>query len=207
MDSTWFSSDFDTFVTGGVGFGAYLTPRFRADVTVDVRGKNTIHADAEYTYVHCNCGTEVRGTLHDRTETRNAVALANVYWDLIERGNRFVPYIGIGAGFAVRSFQRDYSGQEDLYASVPNTYMYSRTYSGEATSHQFVPAASATVGVGWTLSPSTVVDLNYRYTYIAEASFSTNIASIPHGFGSTSTMTVGEVHEHALRAGVRWNVW
>ena len=48
MSPTWFNSSFDTFAMGGVGVGAYLTPRIRADLTVDSRTKSSIEANGSY---------------------------------------------------------------------------------------------------------------------------------------------------------------
>ncbi|MDX2155287.1 MAG: opacity family porin [Hyphomicrobiaceae bacterium] len=223
MSPAWFNPDFDTFAVGGVGAGLYLTPRFRADVTVDVRTKSDVKAEGRYTYRGDpaiydagNTGRQVRfdGRTVEQTDVRATVALANLYWDLTERGSRFVPYIGLGAGFAVRSLDRRHTTAEigtDVTDPANQTTFTAATFSGQTKAHQLAPAASATAGVGYTLGPGMVLDLNYRYTYIGEVDFSTQVAygQIVAGrqIGASSRMTIGDTHEHTIRAGVRWNVW
>jgi len=219
--SSWFSGDFDTFAMGGVGVGAYLSPSFRADVTVDVRSKGDAHINQQYSYTGDPAlfspggGSvyQIEGDTREHTEVRSTVALANLYWDLTERGSRFVPYVGAGVGFAVRSIDRDHSTVEDLY-DVTNpanpAYSGSQTFTGNGKTHQLAFAAAGTAGVGYTLSPGMVLDVSYRYTYIGAVDFSQNIAISDGVNGPTNVMSklsIGDTHEHALRAGVRWNIW
>ena len=61
----------------------------------------------------------------------------------------------------------------------------------------------------YTLSHGMVLDFNYRYTYLGGVDVSTNIGfTSPTSPGAaTSRLNIGDTHEHALRAGIRWNVW
>jgi opacity protein-like surface antigen len=214
MNSAWFNPDFDTFAVGGVGAGAYLSPRFRADVTVDVRTKSTIDAYGSYTYTieptPALPNHRINATVRDHTDVRTTLALANVYWDLAERGSRLVPYIGAGVGFAVRSLDRRHSTYETTFDMVANAPIGTTEITGKSKAHQLAPAASVTAGVGYTLGPGMVIDLNYRYAYIGDVDFSTGLSlgRVVAGTSSAeSRMTLGETHEHTIRAGVRWNVW
>lgn len=222
MLSSWFNNGFDTFATGGVGVGAYLSPSFRADVTVDVRTKSNVDADGRYSYtgdpaIYDNplgSGYDARidGTTRQLTEVRGTVGLANIYWDLAERGSRFVPYIGVGLGFVVRTIDVRHSTTEVLYndSSSPVTEVNRTYFTGKSKAHQLAPAAAAMAGFGYTLDSGMVLDFNYRYTYLGEAETSTAIAytaSIGGIENARSKLTIGDTHEHALRAGVRWNVW
>ena len=56
---------------GGIGFGRYITPSLRADIT----------------------------TFFKHSDDHNFVGLANVYWDF-ERHSAFKPYVGLGIGGA-----------------------------------------------------------------------------------------------------------
>ncbi|NJM54841.1 MAG: porin family protein [Verrucomicrobiae bacterium] len=56
---------------GGIGFGRYITPSLRADLTMNFK-----HSD-----------------------DHNFVGLANIYWDF-ERHSAFKPYLGLGVGGA-----------------------------------------------------------------------------------------------------------
>lgn len=216
--SSWFSGDFDTFAVAGVGVGAYFTPRLRGDITVDMRTKGDAHIDTTYSYSAdpaLNGGNNIRvdGRTREHTEVRSPVALANLYWDLVERGSRFVPYIGVGVGFAVRNIDRDHDTTETL-TNVTNpaapTAAGTRTFTGQGTGRQLAPAASATAGIAYNLSPGMVFDLSYRYTYIGEVDFNTRINFSQPINGRNfveSKLTIGDTHEHALRAGIRWNIW
>ncbi|MEZ5856926.1 MAG: hypothetical protein R3D67_20120 [Hyphomicrobiaceae bacterium] len=216
---SWFTTDFDFFAQGGVGVGAYITPQLRADVTVDARTKSSINSDATYSYmVDPGAGNPATlradGIVSDRTDVRSTVMLANVYWDIGGRGSAFMPYVGVGVGAAVRTMERDYSAGERLYdtTTVPETYSGSGVrYFGHGKAHQLAPAVAVTAGLGYALSSGMVLDLNYRYTYIGAADFGSSVNFSPANPSGVSTavsrMTVGDTQEHALRAGVRWNVW
>jgi opacity protein-like surface antigen len=213
--SSWFTGDFDTFAVGGVGVGAYFTPRLRGDITVDVRSKGDAHIDQAYSYTAVdptlNGGNPfvVDGATREHTEVHSTVALANLYWDLVDRGSsRFVPYIGAGVGFAVRNIDRDHATFE-IGTDAGNPVL-ARTFTGQGTGRQLAVAAAATAGVAYNISPGLVFDLNYRYTYIGAVDFDTRINFSQPIAGQSfadSRLTIGDTHEHAIRAGLRWNVW
>ena len=94
------ASGTDDVFFGGFGAGAYLTPRFRADVTFDFRGQQDV--DATATYVD---GADT-GTVRETVKLRGTVGLINGYWDLWQRGH-FTPYVGAGIGFVYNDIQRD----------------------------------------------------------------------------------------------------
>mgnify|MGYP000745242068 CR=1 FL=1 len=209
VSSAWFNNGFDTFALGGVGVGAYLGPRFRADVTVDARMKNNLDADGSYNYqrdLTLSGGNiqRVYGLAHERTEVRDTVALLNFYWDFAERGSRFVPYIGAGVGFAVRTIDRWHATQETIVDEtnpLAPTTVLTRGLSGEGKAHQVSLAAAAQAGFAYTLNQGMVLDFSYRLAYLGAVD-----AAMPIN-NNSSRLTVGDTFEHALRAGVRWNVW
>ena len=104
---SWFSTDFNTFASYGVGVGLYVTPRVRGDITVDARTESNINGRGTYSYALYNhavapvapIGVTVFGTVSDRTEVRTTAGLMNVYYDLTDRG-ALTPYVGIGAKYA-----------------------------------------------------------------------------------------------------------
>lgn len=209
MSSAWFNNGFDTFAMGGVGIGAYLGPRFRADVTVDARTKSTVDADGTYRY-YSDVASNIRvdGNAHERTEVRDTVGLFNLYWDLTERGTRFVPYVGAGVGFAVRTIDRWHTSSEivtDQTDPLNPTLVTTRGRSGEGKAHQVALAAAAQAGFAYTLNQGMVLDVSYRFAYIGGVD-----AAMPIGNGSTSNssrLSLDDMFEHALRAGIRWNIW
>ena len=81
----------------------------------------------------------------------------------------------------------------------------SRVWTGANKDTQFAPAVSATAGIAWAMSPGTILDINYRYTYIGAVDTSMPITASD---GSTvrSKISVDESHQHVIRAGLRWNI-
>ncbi|MGE0766539.1 MAG: hypothetical protein AB7L90_08760 [Hyphomicrobiaceae bacterium] len=212
--SSWFTGDFDTFAMGGVGVGAYLSPRLRADVTIDVRSKGDAHVDGSYSFLRdpavVGANIQVDGATREHTEVRTSVALANLYWDLVDRSSRLVPYIGAGVGLAIRNIDRDHSTVETLSDPANLAPATTRTFTGEGTGRQLAVAAAATAGVAYNISQGLVFDLSYRYTYIGAVDFDTriNFSEPINGRNSVdSRLSIADTHEHAIRAGLRWNVW
>lgn len=208
--SSWFTDDFNTFVSGGVGVGMYLTPHLRGDLTVEARTKSDVIGDGAYSYaqwahtipVPGPTGTRVDGSLQDKTEVRDTTTMINLYYDFKDRGG-FTPYIGAGVGVAVRTLQRTSTLTETLYdvtGPIP-VLTGTRTLTGTGKAHVPALAAALTLGASYALHPGMVLDFNYRYMYTGEGDVKGRVG------GQPTTLTVGETHEHALRAGLRINVW
>ena len=193
------------FASGGVGFGAYLTPRLRGDITVEARTPDNLDAKGSYSYeLTATPGTFVNGTVRESVDVRNTVALANLYWDLTQRGAGVTPYVGAGIGFAYRSIQRDHTTAEELDdGTPPNTA--GQTFAGNSEKHEFVPAAAVMAGLAWSLTPGTIVDINYRFTWMGSAETTTSISNGTDTY--SSQLKIGDSFDHQLRAGLRWNVW
>lgn len=220
----WFNGGFDTFAVGGIGAGLYIGPRLRADVTVDTRTPSKFDVEGRYMFrgdpaIYDNptgSGYEARisGHAREQIQVRTSVALANLYLDLAERGSRFVPYIGAGVGFGVRSIDRRHTTVETLYDLTTNsptwTVVNQTTHSAKSRAAVWTPAAALMAGFGYTLDAGMVLDFGYRFAYVGEVDHTTNIGfgALINGVGSgASKLSLGETHEHAIRAGVRWNVW
>jgi len=193
MSSTWFNGDFDTFFVGGIGAGVYLTPRLRADITVDARTKADVTGDHSGTYQNNN-GDPVSFTTTDKTEVRGVVTLANLYWDFGQRGAGITPYVGAGFGFVVRSMDRRHETTEDESGTT-------QTWSGQDKAHQVAPAAAFMAGLSYDITPGTILDINYRLMWLGSVDMSTTIN------GYNSRLTIGDSIDHQIRAGLRWNVW
>ena len=189
--SSWFHSDFNTFVNWGLGVGYIISPSWRLDMTWDIRSQGTVQADATY----ATADASATGSVWDRTLFRSNVVLFNAYYDFY-RTAALVPYIGAGLGFSVNEIERTSRGEVNDIVNATTT-----SWNEYNRNHDVSLAAAAMVGVTYNLNPSIALDFNYRYMYIggSEAALTLN--------GSHSHLSVGDIHEHQLRAGARLNVY
>jgi opacity protein-like surface antigen len=205
MSSAWFNDDFDTFFVGGVGVGMYFSPRWRGDITVDARTATKGDAEGTYSYPIVGLpGNFVDGTVRENIDVRNTVALLNLYLDLSQRGSGVTPYIGAGVGFAVRSIDRDHTTVEAFDDGVNSPAPFG-VYTGQGKAHQVAPAAAVMAGLAYSVSPGTVIDLNYRFTWIGSVDAAMRISNGTDTYNSR--LTIGDSFDHQIRAGLRWNVW
>ncbi len=119
---------------GGIGFGRYLTPGLRMDVTGDYRGAQKVHSGVTYyNGTTITDGPDVASSRIDpitgaatgftakssqintfaiaRSEevrVANHSALVNLYYDF-NRGGHFSPYVGAGLGLTIREGTVEYS--------------------------------------------------------------------------------------------------
>jgi opacity protein-like surface antigen len=205
MESAWFNDDFDTFFVGGVGVGMYLSPRWRGDITVDARTATSGDADGSFRYaLIAPAGSDMVGTVRENVDVRNTVALANLYYDLSQRGSGLTPYIGVGVGFAVRSIDREHITTQVVDDGTPPP-ANAPSYSGSGKAHQLAPAAAVMAGFAYSISPGTVIDVGYRFTWIGDVDMSMRINRGADSY--QSRLTIGDSFDHQIRAGLRWNVW
>lgn len=207
MNSAWFNDDFDTFFVGGVGIGMYLSPRWRGDITVDARTATSGDAEGSYRYeiwAPGPTGTFMEGTVRENVDVRNTVTLANLYYDLSQRGSGLTPYIGAGVGFAVRSIDREHITTQVIDDGTPPP-INQAGYSGSGKAHQIAPAAAVMAGFAYSVSPGTVIDVGYRFTWIGDVDMSMRVTRGTDTY--QSRLTIGDSFDHQIRAGLRWNVW
>jgi opacity protein-like surface antigen len=173
--------------SGSIGGGAYFSPRFRGDLTLDFRDEQSI--DAAATYTDTNAGS-VAGTVRDRIKLRGTVGLANIYWDLMERGH-FTPYIGGGLGFVYNDINRSYSATQT-----------GLTVTGSSHDEQVGLAAALMAGVTLSWDHRWALDIGYRALYMNGGSITTTLSN-----SSVSSVDIGSQWEHQFRVGVRVNLW
>jgi opacity protein-like surface antigen len=178
------STGIDDVFFGGIGAGVYLTPHFRADVTIDFRGQQDIQATATYV------DGATSGTVRDTVSLRGTIGLLNGYWDLRQRGG-FTPYVGAGIGFVYNDIQRDY-----LDANTgPDV-------TGSSSDNHLGLAAALMAGFTFAVDHRFAWDLGYRALYTDGGSITTTLSD-----GDESTARVGSHWEHQIRIGVRANIW
>jgi opacity protein-like surface antigen len=185
LSSSRLNSD-DVFF-GGIGGGAYLSNRFRADFTLDFLGEQDV--DRVSSYVD---GADT-GTVRDRLRLRGTVGLANIYWDLLPRGH-FTPYVGAGIGFVYNDISRTYSATETPSGTV---------VTGSSHDTSFGLAGALMAGVSISTDHRYAWDFSYRALYVDGGSIATTLS----GTGGSSSVDIGGHWDHQLRVGLRVNLW
>ncbi len=201
----------------GAGVGRYVTDRFRVDLTGEYRGDHDAEVSGAYSYVHHSvgaCGTycptdpaaTVRGTVSDKNRVRSGLFMANGYWDLMQRGH-FTPYVGAGIGFSLNENERSMSGSDEQCDAAGNC-IDRATYNGTVKSVTTSLAAALMAGVSYQIAANTKLDLNYRYLYVGGYDVNMNINRVQgmDTSSTSSTLKIGDQHEHQIRAGIRWDI-
>jgi len=177
----------DGVLGGTIGFGAYLTPHLRGDLTLDFRAEQDVDATATYTDPPA-----VAGVVTERLKVSRVVGLVNAYWDVLPRG-AFTPYIGAGIGFVYNDIERTHITTEDA--------VQTRTGSGQKANVGL--AAALMAGASFSFSHSSAIDVNYRALFLDGGSVTATLT----GPAETSKATLGDVWEHQVRVGLRFNIW
>jgi opacity protein-like surface antigen len=190
----------DGVFLGTVGFGAYFTPRFRGDLTVDFRSSQELKSESTYSYISTAAGTPtVNGLVTDRVNINNAVILANVYWDILPRGH-FTPYLGAGLGFVYNDATRTYMDFAVPTSGTSQTTIFSSKETGVSL------AAALMAGTTFAIDQHWLIDVNYRALYLSDVDVVTNVTGSGLPFNS-SRASVGNVWEQQARVGLRYNIW
>jgi opacity protein-like surface antigen len=173
------SDSFEPSFTGGGGIGYVWGPYFRTDLTVDVHSiMNT-----EFT------GSTTDFSVTDKTKFMSTILLANAYYD-IRTGTAWSPYLGLGVGFAVNQVTRNLNYSDGITDTV--------VIAGNRTTDvQF--AGAAMVGVTYDISTLWALDVNYRFLHIGGSEVSLKP-------DAPSSLAIGDLNEHQIRAGLRFLV-
>jgi opacity protein-like surface antigen len=200
-----FGLDRNALFTGGVGLGYYFSPHLRGDLTASLRSESQFNAIGSYSYaevdlVDAPTGNTVFGSVEEKITLRGTLGLANIYYDITSRG-RFKPYIGAGIGFVLNEVTRSHTTTIRSADAGGNLVAGPVTFSGPDQTHQvFNLAAAAMVGFTYRLYDSVSLDLNYRYLYMGGPSITSAIN------GQMTTLNFGDMHEHQIRAGFRYDI-
>jgi opacity protein-like surface antigen len=198
---------YDDVFLGTIGGGAYVSPRWRTDVTLDFRKRSTFGQLGTYDYADTvTAGNNVRGTAFEQLEVKTTTLMLNAYYDLMQRGT-FTPYVGAGVGVAFLKMERQSDVGEYSYdpaTCTPATGVgcpAATTASSTSSRSQLGLAAAAMVGFSYAFDHSKALDVNYRLQYIQGGEASGTV----HGEGSK--LKADDLWEHQIRAGLRWNIW
>ena len=205
-----------------IGFGRYVTPTFRWDLTGDYRGfqksGNSSHAYTATTVtpgptftvgastVTSNQINTFSGQRNEEDRMANHTVLFNMYHDF-NRGGPFNPYLGVGVGAAIREGRSHYTDHAHCISTwndqgVPllPTACTQPDYAkaGNPSSANFGAAAAFMAGGTYEVAQGVLLDTGYRLTWQG---------------GDTSIRTSGDSViggsrvDHEFRTGVRWNIW
>jgi len=184
----------------GGGIGRYFGRGFRGDITVD----HLFDASTETTL--CECGTDIGNAKFNFSST---VVLANLYYD-INRGGRFMPYIGGGIGFA----------HNETSSGVIDPDCGCETRLGGGSSNSF--AAAGMAGFAWrirggetsyvgglkddpvavTSSNALYLDVGYRFLYLGDV----KTGEAEWDAYSVDDVKVKDVTAHQIRVGLRYDL-
>lgn len=171
----------------GIGAGAYFSPRFRGDITVDYRTKSDLNTGISGFFN----GSQATGNEFDSIDLNTALILVNGYYDFRREGSRFTPYVGAGIGVAIHTLK-----------NRPG-YPFIGTTNNQDT--QFAAAAMAGVAVdlrkGWKL------DAHYRYLYMGDASMNTLVEDPLGNTWIDGDLKVEDITAHEVRVGMRYEIY
>lgn len=200
-------TDYEQSFMFGFGVGYRWNSWLRMDVTGETKLEQSVrikgmHRERDLWDISAPPAVPVVGTynarMNDDTILRGGVVLFNGYYDF-EGYGAFRPYIGAGLGFAVTEISRTNRTHEWVNDGGNITQIYGPT-EVTTTHHAVTLAAAASVGATYQLSDITDLDFSYRYLWMDGYTSSINVN------GDNSTLSFDDVHDHQLRAGLRFNV-
>lgn len=213
------------FAFGSVGFGRYLTPSIRAEMSFDFRPKKTITKGTSTFKGDRTEGPTDNDLKHpamniyhlnvnqtDNSSASDQTAFLSLYYDF-NKGGRFQPYVGGGLGLDWRRFKRTTSQTDtcvtydtiDLVDSTASKYGQNctgTTFLGKASDNYASAlgvAAAFMIGVGYEMSPGVTWDTGYRAVWQG--------AEVQLGADSVTDNKVlvklSDRLDHEIRTGVR----
>jgi opacity protein-like surface antigen len=182
------SESFEPSFTGTVGVGYIWGPHIRTDFTVDIH--SIMHVEETASGIGALAGGGVAaGSVEDKTKFMSTILMLNGYYD-IRTGTPWTPYLGGGLGFAVNQLTQSYTETAPFFGA---------SLSQRSTDVQF--AAAAMAGVSYDFSSFFAIDVNYRFLHIGGSQVTLSGSGLP-----SSTVEIGDLNEHQIRAGFRFYV-
>jgi opacity protein-like surface antigen len=183
FNPSWLKKSFEPSFTGTVGVGYVWGPRFRTDFTVD------LHSIMQAKFIGT---TPINGgslMVNDKTKWMSTILLINGYYDF-RTGTPFTPYLGGGLGFAVNQLTRN---SNSTYSPDPTL----NTSASDRTT-KVVFAGAAMAGITYDFNSFVALDVNYRYLHIGGSDVAPT--------GANSLVSIGDLNEHQIRAGLRFYI-
>jgi opacity protein-like surface antigen len=197
-------------VFGGIGFGRYMTPSWRFDITFDAKAKQRA-APGSQTYAVRNAALGLPATYdiahQEDAYTTNYTGLVNIYYDLQRRGS-FQPYLGAGLGAGFQRYQRNFTNtatcrtfDDDNDPLTPDVACNATVgpVAGKGSQTTIGLALALMAGFTVDLAPGIKLDNNYRFLW-------QNTGTTAGGadvFGSAITIGNADRYDHELRTGIR----
>ena len=217
--------DVGNFLDGGLGFGRYITPSLRGDITFDFRPKKSVTSvPLNFNASKTQAGGAVNTTDHlnyavtqaDDSSKADQTAMFNLYYDF-HSSSRFTPYIGGGLGLDFARFKRKYSqsavctggyNTDDnnnnavlatyVAGSCPTPATQVTGFSGQHYTSSFGLAAAFTVGTAYQISNGIALDAGYRLLWEGAS-----LGVSGNGINGSADIKISDRLDHEFRTGVR----
>lgn len=212
------------------GFGRYITPVLRAELTLDYRPERNISAGVQNTAITQSQVTQTAllngsintttatntytGVVNDTTAYQNTTLLMSGFYDFNE-GGRLRPYVGVGGGLAVHQLRNNDNGTLACFTGTATTTNSSTgvsttttgcngasplTATSQGTGLGYGIAAQLSAGVTYDVSPRIHWDTGYRMLWQSGHLAVTTA-------GGLGTFTLGNHTDHEVRTGFRWDLY
>lgn len=230
------SDDVRPTVFGSLGFGKYITPYLRAEISFDLQ------TDTDVTYPGVSTFTDTRNaqgidytdpgtgittptfdTKHydvtrvDKVKLAQDNGLVSFYYDFVN-SSRFTPYVGAGVGFSYRKLKRRAVERAECYDTVNSNPNVDVNYPvGYCASSDDLPntySVSAEKEVQrWDFAAAAMAGLSYAVT--DNILWDTGYRYLWQGgsmsidsptVAGTSVIEVKDVTSHQFRTGLRFNI-
>lgn len=198
FDANWLSTNFDAMFTATGGLGYVWGPHFRTDFTVDLRSLGDVKYNGSEIYTDAGGNRLVR--VSDKTEMNSVPLLINGYYDFLAN-HSIRPYLGAGIGFSVNRLNRNHTSTDyDCPGGLPCVPAGGIRTTANASNYEISLAAAAMAGFTYDWSSYTAIDVNYRYMHIGGGDADLRIN------GVNTKVKIGDINEHQVRVGLRFNI-
>ena len=229
--TSWFNTDFDTFLTLGAGVGYYFGNGWRLDATIEKRSKDDVSISGDDEYITYGLDgsanwnpidvggaigtpdTRTRLTIDERSKIDGTLWMANAYYDF-RHAYGFTPYVGAGVGFVWNEISRsrnqtvetcDNEAVGDAGCAGPateGTYTEDSTRTFSESDKADKVTLAAAAMAGFSYDVSEMTSVDIGYRYL----YLQGTSAVLSIGDQTSRLEIGDQHVHQIRAGLRFDV-